>query len=153
MDVLAHVVRNIYDNSQEDESRELYRVPALLEEMIRRGWLGEKTGKGFYQRVKGAGESDILTLDPATMEYRARKKARFASIEMGRTIEDTPSRLRAVLSPVMAGQTGDKAQQFIWRALSEMCVYAARRIPELSDSLADVDRAMRWGFGWEAGAV
>jgi len=151
VDVLAHVVRNIYDNSPEDESRELYRVPALLEEMIRRGWLGEKTGKGFYQRVKSGGESDILTLDPATMEYRARKKARFASIEMGRTIEDTPSRLRAVLDPVMAGQTGDKAQQFIWRALSEMCVYAARRIPEISESIADVDRAMRWGFGWELG--
>ncbi len=101
--------------------------------------------------MKGAGEKEILTLDPATMEYRQRQKARFGSIEMGRTIEDTPSRLRAVLGPVMAGQPGDKAQQFIWRALSEMCAYAARRVPEISDSVADVDRAMRWGFGWELG--
>ena len=151
LDVLAHVVSNIYDNSPEDESRDLYHVPALLGELIRRGWLGEKSGKGFYQRVKGAGDKEILTLDPATMEYRSRQKARFASIEMGRTIEDTPSRLRAILGPVMTGQPGDKAQQFIWRALSEMCAYAARRIPEISDSVADVDRAMRWGFGWELG--
>jgi 3-hydroxyacyl-CoA dehydrogenase len=151
LDVLAHVVRNIYDNSPEDESRELYRVPAVLEELIRRGSLGEKSGKGFYQRVRGAGEKEILTLDPAAMEYRGRQKARFGSLEMGKTIEDTPSRLRAVLGPVMAGQPGDKAQQFIWRALSEMCAYAARRVPEISDSVADVDRAMRWGFGWELG--
>jgi len=151
LDVLAHVVRNVHDHSPEDESREIYRMPPLLEEMIRRGWLGEKTGKGFYQRVKQDGESDILTLDPAKMEYRPRQKARFASIESVRTIEDTRERLRGLLSPVLAGQTGDQAQQFIWRALSEMCAYAARRVPEISDSVADVDRAMRWGFGWELG--
>jgi 3-hydroxyacyl-CoA dehydrogenase len=151
LDVLAHVVRNIYDNCPEDESREIYRVPAVLEELIRRGWLGEKSGQGFYQRVKGSGTKEILTLDPAKMEYRPRQKARFPSLEMGRTIEDTPSRLRAVLGPVLAGQPGDKGQQFIWRALSEMCVYAARRVPEISDSIPDVDRAMRWGFGWELG--
>ena len=151
LDVLAHVVRNIYDNCPDDESREIYRVPPLLEEMIKRGWLGEKTGKGFYQRVKQGGESEILTLDPAKMEYRSRQKARFASIESVRTIEDTRERLRGLLGPVLVGQPGDKAQQFIWRALSEMCVYAARRVPEISDSVADVDRAMRWGFGWELG--
>jgi 3-hydroxyacyl-CoA dehydrogenase len=151
IDVLAHVVRNIYDNSPDDESRELYRVPPLLEELIKRGALGEKSEKGFYQRVKGAGDKEILTLDAASMEYRARQKARFPSIEAGRTIEDTPTRLRAIVGPILAGQTGDKAQQFIWRALSEMCAYAARRIPEISDSIADVDRAMRWGFGWELG--
>jgi 3-hydroxyacyl-CoA dehydrogenase len=151
LDVLAHVVRNIYDNCPEDESREIYRVPSVLEELIRRNWLGEKSGQGFYQRVKGSGDKEILTLDPAKMEYRPRQKARFPSLEMGRTIEDTPSRLRAVLGPVLAGQPGDKGQQFIWRALSDMCAYAARRVPEISDSIADVDRAMRWGFGWELG--
>ena len=151
LDVLAHVVRNIYENCPEDESRELYRVPALLEEMIQRGWLGEKAGKGFYQRVKQGGESEILTLDAAKMEYRPRQRARFASIESVRTMEETRERLRGLLGPVLAGQTGDKGQQFIWRALSDMCLYAARRVPEICDSVADVDRAMRWGFGWELG--
>ncbi len=151
LDVLAHVVRNIYDNAPDDESRELYRVPPLLEELVRRGWLGEKSGHGFYQRVKKGGDSEILTLDPATMEYRPRQKARFASIEAVRGIDDTRERLRALLAPVLAGQPGDKAQQFLWSALSETCLYAARRIPEIADSFADVDRAMRWGFGWELG--
>src|ERR1700736_5478897 len=85
------------------------------------------------------------------MEYRPRQKARFASIEAGKTIEDTGDRLRALIGPVLAGQTGDKAQQFLWGSLSEACLYAARRVPEISDHVEDVDRAMRWGFGWELG--
>jgi len=82
LDVLANVVRNIYENAAQDESRELYRVPPLVGEMITRGWLGEKSGRGFYQRVKKGGDSEILVLDPGTMEYRPRQKARFASLEM-----------------------------------------------------------------------
>jgi 3-hydroxyacyl-CoA dehydrogenase len=151
LDVLCHVVRNIYETAPDDESRERYKVPALVEEMIKRGWLGEKTGQGFYKKVKGEGEKEILTLDVNTMEYRARQKARFASIESGKAIEDTRQRLRALVGPVMEGQKGDKAQQFLWNAISETCLYAARRVPEISDNLADVDRALRWGFGWELG--
>src|SRR5258708_24235293 len=85
------------------------------------------------------------------MEYRPRQKARFASIEGGKTIEDTPQRLRALLGPVLEGQKGDKAQQFLWVSISETCLYAARRVPEISDSVVDVDRALRGGFGWELG--
>jgi 3-hydroxyacyl-CoA dehydrogenase len=152
IDILLHVVRNIYDNIPNDESRELYRVPPLIEELARRGWIGDKTGHGFYQRVKkSGGESEILTLDPAKMEYRPQQKARFASIEAGKAIEDTPERLRMLVSPVLSGKEGDKAQKFIWGMISEMCLYAARRVPEISDSIVDVDRAMRWGFGWELG--
>ena len=149
LDVLLHVVKNIYESVQNDESREIYRVPAFLEEMARRGWLGDKTGQGFYKKVKG--EEEILALDVNTMEYRPRQKAKFASLEAGKAIEDTRERLRALIGPVLEGQKGDKAQQFLWGALSETCVYAARRIPEISDHLEDVDRAMRWGFGWELG--
>jgi 3-hydroxyacyl-CoA dehydrogenase len=151
LDVLVHVVKNIYETAPSDESREMYKVPALVEEMARRGWLGDKTGQGFYKRVKGAGEKEILTLDINAMEYRARQKARFASLEMGKAIEDTRERLRALIGPVLEGQKGDKAQQFLWGGLSETCLYAARRVPEISDNLVDVDRAMRWGFGWELG--
>jgi 3-hydroxyacyl-CoA dehydrogenase len=151
IDVLAHVVKNIYGSVTNDESREMYKIPVLVEEMVRRGWLGDKTGQGFYKRVKGDGEREILTLDVHTMEYRPRQKARFASIENGKTIEDTRQRLRALLGPILEGQKGDKAQQFLWGAISESCLYAARRVPEISDSVVDVDRAMRWGFGWELG--
>ncbi len=151
LDVLVHVVKNIYETAPNDESREMYRVPALVEEMVKRGWLGDKTGQGFYKKVKGEGEREILTLDVNTMEYRARQKAKFASLEMGKAIEDTRERLRALAGPVLEGQKGDKAQQFLWGALSEMCLYAARRVPEISDNVVDVDRAMRWGFAWELG--
>ncbi len=151
LDVLTHVVKNIYETATADESREMYKVPEFVEEMARRKWLGDKTGQGFYKKVKGAGEKEILTLDLNTMEYRAKQKARFASLEMGKTIEDTRERLRALMAPIFAGQAGDKAQQFLWGSLAAMCLYAARRVPEISDRVEDVDRAMRWGFGWELG--
>jgi len=151
LDVLVHVVKNIYETALNDESREMYRVPALVEEMAKRRWLGDKTGQGFYKKVKGAGEKEILTLDVNTLEYRPRQKAKFASLEMGKAIEDTRERLRALVGPVLEGQKGDKAQQFLWGGLSETCLYATRRVPEISDNLVDVDRAMRWGFGWELG--
>ena len=151
LDVLIHVVKNIYESVPNDESREIYKVPALIEEMARRKWLGDKTGQGFYKKVKGEGEKEILSLDLNTMEYRPRQKAKFASIEMGKGIDDTRERLRALVGPVLEGQKGDKAQQFLWGALSEMCLYAARRVPEISDRVEDVDRAMRWGFAWELG--
>ncbi len=151
LDVLVSVVRNIYENVPGDASREIYRVPPLVEEMVKRGWLGDKTGRGFYQRVKKAGESEILTLDWQKMEYRPRQKAKFASIEMGKTIDDTRERLRALLAPVFSGQGADNGAQFLWGSLSEMCLYAARRVPEIADTLVEVDRAMRWGFAWELG--
>jgi 3-hydroxyacyl-CoA dehydrogenase len=152
IDVLLHVIRNIYENIPNDESREIYRVPALIEEMAKRGWIGDKTGSGFYKRVKKpGGESEILTLDPLKMVYRPQQKARFASIEAGKAVEGTRERLKMLVAPLLEGKEGDKAQKFIWGVLSGMCLYAARRVPEISDSIVDVDRAMRWGFGWELG--
>jgi 3-hydroxyacyl-CoA dehydrogenase len=152
LDVLVHVVKNIYDSVLNDESREMYQVPALVEEMVRRNWLGDKTGQGFYKRVGGGeGGKKILTLDVSTMEYRARQKPRFSSLEMAKGIEELGERLRTLVGPVIDGEKGDKAQEFLWGTLSETCLYAARRLPEISDSVADVDRAMRWGFGWELG--
>ena len=152
LDVLMHVVKNIYETAPFDESRDAYKVPALVEEMAKRKWLGDKTGHGFYKRVKGGeGGKEILTLDVNTMEYRPRQKAKFASIEAGKAVEDTRERMRALLLPLFDGQKTDKAQQFIWGGLSEMCLYAGRRMPEISDHIVDVDRAMRWGFAWELG--
>src|SRR5579872_2706796 len=151
LDVLVHVIKNIYETAPNDESHEMYKVPPLVEEMVRRGWLGDKTSQGFYKKVRGEGEKEILTLDVNTMEYRPRQKAKFASLEMGKAVEDTRERLRALVGPVLEGQKGDKAQQFIWGGLSEMCLYAARRVPEISDSVVDVDHALQWGFAWEMG--
>jgi 3-hydroxyacyl-CoA dehydrogenase len=151
LDVLGHVVRNIYENATGDEMRERYHLPAFVEDMMKRGWMGDKTGGGFYKQVKGAGGKEILTLDWKTMEYRARMKARFGSIEAGKSIEDTKERLRELLAPALAGRDGDKGARFLWRSVSDTCLYAARRIPEISDRIVDVDNAMKWGFAWEMG--
>ena len=151
LDVLVHVVKNIYETAPNDESREMYKVPAFVEEMTKRGWLGDKTGQGFYKKVRSDGGKDILALDLNTMEYRPRQKAKFGSLETGKAIEGTRERLHALVTPLFDGQKGDKAQHFMWGGLSEMCLYAARRVPEISDSVVDIDRAMRWGFGWELG--
>jgi 3-hydroxyacyl-CoA dehydrogenase len=150
LDVLTHVIRNIYETAPNDESHDRYKVPALVADMTARGWLGDKTGQGFYKKTK-EGKREILTLDVKKMEYRPKEKARFASLEAGKAMEDTSERLRFLVAPILAGQKGDKAQQFLWQALSETCLYAARRVPEIADSVAEVDRAMRWGFGWEMG--
>src|SRR5271170_2771233 len=150
LDVLTHVVKNIYETAPNDESRERYKVPELLQEMTKRGWLGDKTGQGFYKKTKD-GPREILTLDVKTMEYRPKQKAKFVSLDAGKGIEDTKERLRTLVGPILQGHKGDKAQQLLWRALSETCLYAARRVPEIADSVAEVDRAMRWGFGWELG--
>jgi 3-hydroxyacyl-CoA dehydrogenase len=156
LDVLVHVVRNIYENAPDDECRDRYTVPPLIEEMMKRGWLGEKTGGGFYKKVRGAkGEADndpgLYALDWKALEYRPRTKAKFGSLEAGKQIEDTRERLRMLLAPVLTGGKADKASQFLWQSVSEMCSYAARRVPEIADSIVDVDRAMRWGFAWELG--
>ena len=150
LDVLVHVVRNIYDNIPNDESREMWRVPAFIDEMMKRGWLGDKTGSGFYKRVKKGGDSEILALDWQKMEYRPRQKAKFGSIEGGKQIEETRERIRALVGPAMDGK-GDKANCFLWSCLSENCLYAARRVPEIANSVVDLDRAMGWGFAWELG--
>ena len=155
LDILVHVVRNIYENATADESRDIYKVPPFMEEMIKRGWLGDKTGGGFYKKVKQGGESEILRLDWQEMEYRPRLKAKFPSIEAGKGIEDTRERLRALLAPALdgkgEGKTGDKANRLLWSSLSQTCLYAARRMPEISHSVVDLDRAVRWGFAWELG--
>ena len=151
LDVLVHVIRNLYDNLIDDESRELYRVPPLMEEMIKRGWLGEKTGSGFYKRVKASGESEILTLDWQKMEYRPRQKARFGSLEVAGMIESTRQRLPVLVKGALDQTVADKASRFLWSTVSATCLYAARRVPEIAERIVDVDRAMRWGFGWELG--
>ncbi len=141
LDTVIHVTENSYRNLPDDEERDIFVVPSLYREMAKRGWLGEKSGSGFYKRVG----TDILTLDYKTMEYRPRRKATFPSTEAAKAIEDSGKRLRQLLS------SPDKAGRFLWELTSSVLVYAARRVPEIADDVVNVDRAMRWGFGWEHG--
>ncbi|MDP3717986.1 MAG: 3-hydroxyacyl-CoA dehydrogenase NAD-binding domain-containing protein [Acidobacteriota bacterium] len=146
IDILAHVLRNLNERLESVADRAAFAVPGLVDELIKRGQLGEKTGKGFYERRKNAkGESEIWTLDPATFEYRAKQSARIGSIEAGRAIDDLSERVRALFN------AKDKAGEFLRATLAPTLVYTARVTPAIAHSIDDVDRVMRWGFGWDLG--
>ncbi|MDH4067283.1 MAG: 3-hydroxyacyl-CoA dehydrogenase, partial [Acidobacteriota bacterium] len=146
VDVLTHVMRNLNERLADPEDRAAFAVPALLDQMVARGQLGEKTRKGFYERRRSAsGETEIWTLDLETLEYRPKQPVRIASIEAGRSIDDLGERIR------MLFHSTDKAGEFLRETLAPTLVYTARVTPEIAHSIDDLDRVMQWGFGWELG--
>ena len=151
LDILGHVVRNM-TGKVEDESAGL-ALPDFYRQMLERGWLGDKSGGGFYRKIKGAQGEERLAVDWKTLEYRPREKARFPGLDMAKQIEDTPRRLRNLLG-LEGGQAAppkDRAGQFLWEALSDVWNYAANRVGEIAGSIVEIDRAMRLGFNWELG--
>ena len=153
LDVLNHVVTNMLQNVR-DERSEL-QIPAFFRQMVERKLLGDKTKGGFYKKAKSAGKEDErLAIDWKTLEYHPRQKPKFAALDMAKNIEDAGARLRMLLGMDNAGgaqQKTDKATTFIWNALADLWTYSANRIPEISDSVVEIDQAMRLGFAWELG--
>ncbi len=148
LDVLAHVTDNLYHGVPEDEERETFRLPEVMRRLIAAGALGNKTGAGFYKRVKGAdGSSEFHVLNLQTGEYDPPRKVRFDLVGQVRQIEDLEDRLRAIFEH---GQ-GDRAGDYIINTTLPILAYAARRVPEIADSIRDIDNAMRWGFNSELG--
>jgi 3-hydroxyacyl-CoA dehydrogenase len=146
IDVLAHVARNLHEAVADDEEREVFRLPEFVSRMVERRMLGNKTKGGFYRKQKGAeGRDEIWTLEYSSLEYRPQQKAKLPSLDAARNIEDTRERTRALFW----GQ--DRAGQFLWKTMSRVFAYAANRVPEIADTVVEVDRALRWGFGWELG--
>src|SRR6266850_4145171 len=146
LDVFAHVVRNLHENLPDDPEREMFVMPEFITRMIERGLLGNKTKAGFYKREKGAdGKREILTLDPATFDYRPAQKVKLPSLEMAKNIEDTAERIKAL------AWAKDRVGAFLWQTLARTLCYTAERIPEIADTVVEIDRAMQWGFNWELG--
>jgi 3-hydroxyacyl-CoA dehydrogenase len=146
VDILGHVVRNLHERLTDERARAAFVLPPFVEQMLERGLTGEKAGKGFYKRVKGAGgESEILTLDPATLDYRPRQSAKLPSLEAAKSINSVSERVKTLFN----GR--DKVGQFLRQTLAPALVYTARVTPDIAHSADDVDRVMRWGFGWELG--
>jgi 3-hydroxyacyl-CoA dehydrogenase len=146
LDVFTHVIKNLYEALPEDEEREMFVVPEVLAKMVQRGLLGNKTKAGFYKKQKGEGDKrEIWTLDTATIDYRPLEKVKLPSLDMAKNIEDLPERIKALT------WGKDRAGAFLWKTLSKTLTYAAKRIPEIADTVVEVDRAMRWGFGWDSG--
>ena len=130
------------------------RLPDFFGKMLERKWLGDKTKGGFYKKEKGGEgkEDERLAIDWKTLEYHPRQKPKFPALDMAKNVEDTGARLRMLLGLEGAGpQKGDKAGAFLWAALSDLWTYSANRVPEISDSMVEIDRAMKLGFNWELG--
>jgi 3-hydroxyacyl-CoA dehydrogenase len=152
LDILGHVVANMTHHVH-DERRDL-KLPDFFKQMLHHKWLGDKTKGGFYKKIKhGEGKEDErMALDWKTLEYHPRQKPRFPALDMAKNVEQTGARLRMLLGlEGGAPHKGDKAGQFLWSALSDLWTYSANRIPEISDTVVEIDRAMRLGFNWEMG--
>ncbi|AXG70553.1 putative 3-hydroxyacyl-CoA dehydrogenase [Kordia sp. SMS9] len=146
LDTLVHVANGIYKNCLDDEAHDLFKLPDFIETMMENKWLGSKTGQGFYKKtVTAEGKKEILSLDLNTLEYREKKRAKFATLELTKTIDKPIDRFK-----VLVGGK-DKAGEFYRKNFAAMFAYVQNRIPEISDELYRIDDAMKAGFGWENG--
>ncbi|MEO8769546.1 MAG: 3-hydroxyacyl-CoA dehydrogenase/enoyl-CoA hydratase family protein [Ferruginibacter sp.] len=147
IDTLVKVAKGVHDNCPNDEAKEQFNIPSWLNKMIENNWLGDKTGQGFFKKVKGAdGSKDIQVLNLQTMQYEPRKKSKFATLEAAKPVEDLNQRLKVLCS----GQ--DKAGEFYRQFHFALFSYISHRIPEISDEVYRIDDALMAGFGWEIGA-
>jgi 3-hydroxyacyl-CoA dehydrogenase len=146
LDTLFHVTKNCYESLVNDDERDTFKPPEFLVKMVEKGMLGDKTGGGFYKKdKKGEGEKEILALDLKTFEYRPQAKVRYESLGAIREIESLPERISTFLAH------GDKASKFAEGVTLETLAYASRHLTEIADDSVNVDRALRWGFGWDLG--
>jgi len=146
LDTLIKVANNLYAGLPNDEGRETFKLPEVINTLEKNKWLGDKTGQGFYKKSKNAkGETEILTLDLNTLEYKPKSKAKFATLESTKTIDDLKQRFKVLLS----GK--DKAGDFYRDSFYALFKYVSDRIPEISDELYKIDDAICAGFGWSLG--
>ncbi|PST84361.1 3-hydroxyacyl-CoA dehydrogenase [Pedobacter yulinensis] len=146
LDTMIKVAKGLYDNCPDDKARDLFKLPDFVQKMEENNWLGDKTGQGFYKKIKGAdGKSEILALDLKTLEYKPQQKVKSATLEMTKPVENLRERMRIFA----AGK--DKAAELFRHSSFGLFAYVSDRIPEISDELYRIDDAMRAGFGWELG--
>jgi 3-hydroxyacyl-CoA dehydrogenase len=146
LDTLVHVAEGIHKNVPEDEEHDIFEIPNFISTMMEKEWLGSKSGQGFYKKVKDdKGNSEILSLDLETMEYREKKSANFDTLGKTKSIDKVADRFEILVN----GE--DKAGEFYRKNFGALFAYVSKRIPEITDELYKIDAAMRAGFGWEHG--
>ncbi|PKB44735.1 3-hydroxyacyl-CoA dehydrogenase [Cellulophaga sp. RHA19] len=146
LDTLVHVANGIRENCPKDERLELFKLPDFINTMMENKWLGSKTGQGFYKKtVSAEGKKEILSLDLNTLEYRSAKKAKFATLELTKTVDKVVDRFKILV------KGKDKAGEFYRKSFTALFAYVSNRIPEITDELYKIDDAMKAGFGWEHG--
>ncbi|MEC3908326.1 3-hydroxyacyl-CoA dehydrogenase/enoyl-CoA hydratase family protein [Tamlana sp. 2201CG12-4] len=146
LDTLVHVANGIADNCKNDERLELFKLPDFINTMVEKKWFGSKTRQGFYKKqISNEGKKEILALNLNTLEYSPSKKAKFATLELTKSIDKVIDRFKVLIS----GK--DKAGEFYRKSFAALFAYVSHRIPEISDELYKIDDAMKAGFGWEHG--
>ena len=146
LDVTAHVTNNLFPAVPDDEDRDVFKLPELIQILLDKKLLGDKTGGGFFKKSKDAeGKRIILELDLNTFEYKPQEKTKFASLDAAKAIEDRAKRVRTLV------WGDDRVGEFLWKTTSRVSRYAANRIPEIADTIVEIDNAIKWGFGWEIG--
>ncbi len=146
LDTLVHVANGIAQNCPKDERKELFELPDFINTMMENKWLGSKTKQGFYKKtVSAEGKKEILSLDLDTLDYRSNKRAKFATLELTKTIDKVVDRFKVLV------KGKDKAGEFYRKSFAHLFAYVQNRIPEITDELYKIDDAMKAGFGWEHG--
>ena len=142
LDTVVHVAQNCYDALPKDERRDVFKLPSVLTQMVEKKLLGDKTGGGFYKKTP----EGILALDLKTLEYRPQQKVRFPSTGAVKDVADPRERVAKFLA-----QPEDRAVSLARRVTYATLAYASRRVGEIADDVVNIDRGMRWGFGWDLG--
>ncbi len=145
LDTLNHVFTNLHEYLVDDDERDIFALPGAVSTLIADGRTGQKAGAGFYKKVKSGGKKQILVLDFESMEYRESNKVRFKSTGAARKADKLADKLKAMVY----GE--DEASKIAWEVTADTLIYAAKRIPEIADDIVNIDNALRWGFGWDAG--
>ena len=146
LDTLVHTANGVKDNCPEDEMRAQFEIPAFVNQMMENKWLGSKTKQGFYKKsVNADGKKEILSLDLNTLEYRSKKRASFATLELTKTTDNVGDRFKVLV------KGKDRAGEFYRKCLSALFAYVQNRVPEISDEIYRIDDGLRAGFGWEHG--
>lgn len=145
LDILSKVTADLTKRLPNESDRRHFMTPAYVQQMLERGLIGDKAGQGFYKKVRTASGSDIQTLDLTTFEYRPKNPARLPELEAARSITDTGARVASLF----LGQ--HRTGELLRETLAPTLLYAAHIATDVAHSIDDVDRAMRWGFGWDIG--
>jgi len=146
LDTLIHVANGVRENCPNDEAKSAFEIPDYVQKMSDNKWLGDKSKQGFYKKTKNEkGETEILSLDLNSLEYKAQKKSNFSTLEATKTVDDLNTRIP------MLYNGKDNAGEFYKKSFAGLFAYVSNRIPEISNNLFSIDDGMKAGFGWQVG--
>ena len=142
LDTMRHVSKTTYEKVLDDEERNMFKIPDILNELVDSGRLGQKTKAGFYKKNEN---KSIYSVDFKTGEYSPMEKVRFDCFRIAKDRQKLDDKLKALC------YGDDRGSKYFWEITAKTLIYSANRIPEISDDIVNIDNAMKWGFGWEKG--